>query len=76
MTRRTPDDSLTVPDALSSLGRELLALDLELLGVHLVATCVAVYFAVRFDVGAWRGFVVGLVAYLVALLRHPERSRS
>lgn len=27
-------------------------------------------------VGAWRGVVVGPVAYLLAVLRHPEGSRS
>lgn len=50
--------------------------DLELLGIHLVVTCLAVYVAAELGVGAWRGAVVGLVAYLVALLRHPAGSSS
>jgi hypothetical protein len=91
VSRRTPDDALPDGDSPSesfgspeSLGsRESLALpgslvrlDLELLGFHLVVTCFAAYAAAQLGVGAWRGVVVGLVAYTVALLRHPPGRRS
>ncbi|WP_135825126.1 hypothetical protein [Halorussus ruber] len=68
MNRRTPNRDVEI------FG---VRLDLELLGIHLVVTCLAVYAAADLGVSAWRGVVAGLVAYLVTLLRHPgDRSAA